>query len=1068
MGTPGESELVGRAALLASLCRAVDDTAAGRGGLVLLAGEPGIGKTALAAEVVRYARRAGLTAVWGACEDGGVAPGLWPWQQIVRAVTGRTEPFAQEPPDGPTATGPTPTGPVREPAPGGGEHSRLALFDRIAGLLLRGGRPLVAVLDDLQWADPASVLLLGHLGRRSRHEPLLLIGTYRDVELPADHPLPALPGAEVVVLGGLAAPDVGTLLERFGPPATAEAAELVHRRTGGNPFFVQQVARLRAAGGDNPAGSNNPTVPTAVGQTVARRLARLPDRTARVLGTAAVLGRAFTTARLAAVAAVPPAEVPALLAPAVHARIVARDGPDGYRFVHDLFREELVAGLDPARRAGVHLAAARALADGARPAELAWHHGQALPFGPVEPAVRHAVRAGEEAMGLLAYEEAARWWRQAVRLTTPDDPAALRLSTALAEAELRSGARDSAARRFAEVAEAARARHRPELLAAAALGLHAAGVRSGDSRREVVAWLERAEAALADRPPAPAPTEPPHAEVPHADVLHADAVHAEVLAALARELADGPERDTATARDLARRAADRARTAGDPHALATALFAQHDVDWAPGTAHRRLALADGLVAAAVDAHDPALEFEGALCRFVALLELADPGAADALCQAADAARRCRLPRARYLVRSRDAAWALLRGRFREAGQLSDEAAELAEAIGEPDGAGVTATQRIAAALTREGPAGVAAALAAYGESGLPSEFLPHWRCFGYLAAEEPEAAAAVLRALPAAEDLSRYRWRALAGLAFDVEIAVAAGVPEVREDRYRRLLPYARETIVVGGGVAVLGPVAFYLGLAATGPEAVRHLRDALDGADRLGARPLAVRARLELGRELLAREPTGGRGRQLLAQVLTAAEEMGLDWLRDDARATLARADSDHVFHRDGQLWTLAYRGRTVVLKDAKGLHDLALLLSCPGREVPATRLLGGGSLPASGSDELADDRARAAYRDRLDRLDEEIAEARERDDLARLAGAEEERDALIAELRGAYGLGGRPRRLGDTGERARTTVTARIRDTLRRIEREHPELGRHLSASVTTGRACAYRPAHPVRWQL
>ncbi|MFJ8622114.1 ATP-binding protein [Kitasatospora sp. NPDC093550] len=1055
MGSPDVSDLVGRAALLTSLCRAVDDAAAGRGGLVLLAGEPGIGKTALAAEVVRYARGLGITAVWGGCEDGGIAPALWPWQQVVRAVT--DEPFSGEARVRPSA---------------GAEDSRLALFDRIAGLLLRGGRPLVAVLDDLQWADTASVLLLGHLGRRARHEPLLLVGTYRDVELPEDHPLPALPGAEVVVLGGLAEAETGALLARFGPPATAEAAALVHRRTGGNPFFVQQVARLRAAGRDNPAGSDNPTVPTAVGQTVARRLARLPDRTARALGTAAVLGRTFTAARLAAVAAsaatgtpasTPVAATPAegapaaevttagvtgLLEPAVHARIVARDGPEGYRFVHDLFREELVARLDPARRAGVHLAAARALADTAGPAELAWHYGQALPFGPVEPALRHAVRAGEEAIGLLAYEEAVRWWRQAVRLTDPDDPVALRLRAALAEAELRAGARESAARRFAGLADDALAQDRPELLAAAALGLHEAGVRSGDSRRDVVDRLARAEAALA--------------EGPHA------ALHAEVLAALARELADGPERDADRARELARRAAERARAAGDPRALATALFARHDVEWAPGTAHRRLALAEDLVAAAVEAHDPALEFEGVLCRFVALLELADPGAADALRQAAVVAGRSRLPRARYLVRSRDAAWALLRGRFREAEQLADEAAALAEAIDEPDGPGVTATQRIAAALARQGPTGIAATLAEYGDAGLPPEFLPHWRCFDHLAADEPEAAAAVLRALPPAEDLSRFRWRALAGLAFDVEIAVAAGVPEVREDRYRRLLPYERETIVIGGGVAVLGPVAFYLGLAGGGPEAVRHLTDALESADRLGARPVAVRARLELGRALLARDPAGERGRLLLAQAVAAAEALDLDWLRDDARATLARADSSHVFHRDGQLWTLGYRGRTVVLRDAKGLHDLALLLSAPGREIPATRLLGGEDVPPTGSDERADERARAAYRARLEQLDGEIAEARDGEDLPRLARAEQERDALVAELRGAYGLGGRPRRLGDAGERARTTVTARIRDTLRRIEREHPELGRHLAVSVTTGRACAYRPAHPVRWQL
>ncbi|MFJ9824875.1 hypothetical protein ACIRSU_10915 [Streptomyces sp. NPDC101160] len=322
-----------------------------------------------------------------------------------------------------------------------------------------------------------------------------------------------------------------------------------------------------------------------------------------------------------------------------------------------------------------------------------------------------------------------------------------------------------------------------------------------------------------------------------------------------------------------------------------------------------MALADEMVTAAVDADDAALEFEGALCRFAALLELADPTAATALRQAADAAERSRLPHARYLVRSREAAWALLQGRFQEGARLSDEAAVLAEAIGEPDGTGVAATQRLAVALAREGPSGVAPVLEEFGDAGLPYEFLPHGRCFAHLAAGRPEEAAAVLRALPAAEELSRFRWRVLAGLALDVEIAVGAGVTEVCEDRYRRLLPYERETVVIGGGVAVLAPVALYLGLAGTGPEAATHLEDALTSADRLGARPIAARARLELGRVLLAREPAGRRGRALLSEALTAAEDQGLGWLRDRARTALAHADTGQVFHREGQLWTLGYR---------------------------------------------------------------------------------------------------------------------------------------------------------------
>ena len=111
---------------------------------------------------------------------------------------------------------------------------------------------------------------------------------------------------------------------------------------------------------------------------------------------------------------------------------------------------------------------------------------------------------------------------------------------------------------------------------------------------------------------------------------------------------------------------------------------------------------------------------------------------------------------------------------------------------------------------------------------------------------------------------------------------------------------------------------------------------------------------------------------------------------------------------------------------------------------------------------------RRRAAYRHRIEALDAAITAAREDGDAARLQDAEEERDAIIAELRAATGLGGRARRLGDPGERARSTVTARIKEALRRIEAVHPELAAHLRDSVRTGRACVYQPAERVAWRL
>jgi hypothetical protein len=182
----------------------------------------------------------------------------------------------------------------------------------------------------------------------------------------------------------------------------------------------------------------------------------------------------------------------------------------------------------------------------------------------------------------------------------------------------------------------------------------------------------------------------------------------------------------------------------------------------------------------------------------------------------------------------------------------------------------------------------------------------------------------------------------------------------------------------------------------------------------------------------------------------------------------------STNVFRREGDTWTLAFGGRSVPLRDAKGLRDLAILLATPGREVAATELVAGvadaaaAGLAALGADPVLDDRARAAYRARLTQLDDELAEADGHHDIERSARLAAERDALIGELAHATGLGGRRRRLGDAAERARTTVTARIRDAIARVERVHPELGRHLRASIVTGARCAYRPAETVRWSI
>jgi hypothetical protein len=181
--------------------------------------------------------------------------------------------------------------------------------------------------------------------------------------------------------------------------------------------------------------------------------------------------------------------------------------------------------------------------------------------------------------------------------------------------------------------------------------------------------------------------------------------------------------------------------------------------------------------------------------------------------------------------------------------------------------------------------------------------------------------------------------------------------------------------------------------------------------------------------------------------------------------RAAPAEATPNR-FRREGAVWHITYCGKTIRMPDAKGLHDIATLLARPREPVPATQLA--GLVAPTGADPVLDDRARAAYKARLTELDQDIDDATAGNDLERAARAAAEREALIGELTRALGMGGRRRRLGDDGERARKAVTARIRHATDHLEHYHSDLAAHLRAAIRTGTACTYQPAQPVEWNL
>jgi hypothetical protein len=276
--------------------------------------------------------------------------------------------------------------------------------------------------------------------------------------------------------------------------------------------------------------------------------------------------------------------------------------------------------------------------------------------------------------------------------------------------------------------------------------------------------------------------------------------------------------------------------------------------------------------------------------------------------------------------------------------------------------------------------------------------------------------------------------------------------PEAVRLAHEALTPYAELWAIDGIGGACFGVVSHQLGRLATRlghfEEAQRWLTVALERHRSVGAGLLACQ--------------TG----QALAEL---AEAQGGPPPPASGPAPVA---GEGDFLREGVVWRLRFRGRSVIVPDSKGMRDLAALLAHPGRELHVLDLVEAAGGPptrgvAADAGPLLDARARTAYRQRLAELEEEIAEAEARADVGRLAASRQERDFVAAELGRALGLGGRVRVAGDRVERARKAVTMRIATALRAIEAVDPALARHLRLAVSTGRFCVYRSEDPVAWR-
>ena len=409
----------------------------------MVLGEPGIGKTRTVRELSTRAEARGVRTVWGRCRDIEGTPPYWPWTQVVRALTqqdGSGDEIAAADLAIIASTVPELAGLAPKTDSAAGDQpasSQFQLFDSVTRLIKTASahQPLVIVLDDLHWADHASLSLLEYLAGELDSTKLLVVGTARNIDPTVSGVLTAAiaelsrtPGFSRLDLEGLTRAEIGQLISSdFDIPANAEFADQVFEASEGNPFFTIEMSRLYAAEDtaqdDSSSTSARPALPDAVRGVIERRLSGLSNDCVELLSVGAVLGFQFEFEKLRAVSDLDSNEsLLDLMDDALDARVVSEvDGPAlAYEFGHALTHRFLYDGLPAGQRLRLHSRAAEELERSfgtnaeAHAPELAHHFIQASSLIGVEKGVRYSILAGHQALSSYAYETALEHFHRAL------------------------------------------------------------------------------------------------------------------------------------------------------------------------------------------------------------------------------------------------------------------------------------------------------------------------------------------------------------------------------------------------------------------------------------------------------------------------------------------------------------------------------------------------------------------------------------------------------------------------------------------------------------------------------
>ncbi len=437
------SGFIGRHREMAELARALGEAVSGHGRLIMLAGEPGIGKTRTVQEFAALVSERGAYMLWGRCYEGGGTLPYWPWTQCIRACMDQMDTallrsrhgsalvnFAEIVPELLADLGPGLRAPPPDESP---EQARFRLFHSIAAFFrdASSAQPLVLVLEDLHWADRPSLLLLEFLAPTLADSRVLLLGTYRATDIPPGHPLSLTLGSLVreqhfqrIHLHGFSEEEVAEFVLRARKSGLSPAlVKALYERTQGNPLFVTEIVRLLDQQGSQDEHLLQYAIPEGIRDAIGRRLGRLSEVCRQVLATASVLGREFELKVLEKLHGDILQEdlLDALdEAQQTHVIEVVPGTAGRYHFSHVLVQQTLMEWLPPTRRARLHadvVVVMEELLGSAAPshaAELAYHCAEARAVIGSEKFVRYSLLAGERALAAHAYEEALGHFERAL------------------------------------------------------------------------------------------------------------------------------------------------------------------------------------------------------------------------------------------------------------------------------------------------------------------------------------------------------------------------------------------------------------------------------------------------------------------------------------------------------------------------------------------------------------------------------------------------------------------------------------------------------------------------------